>query len=345
MKSSLRSASPTLLSPPAAPQGSQVRNWFSLPDTDPVVDHIKTVMWDQENAPTRWRTARLSPAAYVYWEQETGWKVVAKFYISKTGDAASHHAEREYQRTRQAWEYLGAEQAGRPVKPLGLWEGALFLEFVPGLTLEDQIAIRRSQPGKLAHILATVGRFLATLHANSVQPDATPDFGQAADYAHRLVDNLVKHGVLRGHPGVQSGLELLIEKWASDPLVWEHPQARSHGDATTTNFIFPPQGGVVAIDWERSQAADPAADVGRLMAEVTHSVNRHGGNFAEGDAFAEHLASVYCANLPSDWDAERLMCRARFYQATSTLRIARNGWLAHLDRLALVLQAFALLAK
>jgi len=334
-----------LLTPPTPPLESQARNWFPLHEPDPVIDHIKTVLWDQVNAPEGWLAARLSPAAYVYCEKKSGWKVVAKFYVPKTGKDARQHAEREYQRTQLAWEHLGAEREFRPVQTLGLWEGALFLEFVDGFTLEDQIAVRRSRPGELARVIVTVSKFLSKLHTNSVQPKSPPDFGQAADYAHRLVENLAKHGVLQNHINAQHGLELLIEKWATDPLMWEYQQTQNHGDATTSNFIFPPDGGVVAIDWERSQTADPAADLGRLMAEVTHSVNQHGGDFSEGLAFAQELADAYCASLPASWDAERLLYRARFYQATSTLRIARNGWLARLDRMALVLHAFALLSK
>ena len=36
--------------------------------------------------------------------------------------------------------------------------------------------------------------------------------------------------------------------------------------------------------------------------------------------------------------------RAVFFRATSTLRIARNGWLSRLERTALVAEALALLA-
>ncbi len=345
MKNMLAHSPPALLTPPSPPPESQARNWFLLHEPDPVIDHIKTVLWDQERAPESWLAARLSPAAYVYCEKKSGWKVVAKFYVPKTGKDACQHAEREYQRTQLAWEHLGSEGDFRPVKPLGLWEGALFLEYVEGFTLEDKIAVRRSQPGELARVIAAVGKFLSKLHLNSLQPKSSPDFGQAADYAHRIVDNLTKHGVLQNHTSVQHGLELLIEKWATDPLMWDYQQTQNHGDATTSNFIFPPGGGVVAIDWERSQTADPAADLGRLMAEITHSINQHGGNFAEGLAFAKELADAYCASSPASWDTEQLVYRARFYQATSTLRIARNGWLARLDRMALVLHAFALLSK
>ena len=45
--------------------------------------------------------------------------------------------------------------------------------------------------------------------------------------------------------------------------------AFTHGDATTSNFVFPWDGGVVAIDWERFAVADPAADVGRFAPVAT----------------------------------------------------------------------------
>jgi hypothetical protein len=40
---------------------------------------------------------------------------------------------------------------------------------------------------------------------------------------------------------------------------------------------------------------------------------------------------------------DALIERARFYRASSTLRIARNGWLSRPERSALVLEATALL--
>ena len=335
----------TLLTPPLTPRENQAHDWFSLPNPDPVTDHITATFWDSEVAPDSWQVARLSRSAYIYRETETSWKVVAKFHAPKTGKDAIHHAEREYRLTQQTWKDLESDQEVRSVQPLGLWDGVLFLEFVDGLTLEDKIAIRRSQPGELLRTIRTVAEFLVKLHGNGFKPKSTSDFGQAADYAYKLVDNLTKHGVLQNRPSVQNGLGNLIEKWVTDPLMWDYQPTRNHGDATTSNFIFPPEGGVVAIDWERSERADRAADLGRLMAEVSHSVNQHGGNFAEGLVFADHLATAYCNELLSNWDKESLVFRARFYQATSTLRIARNGWLSRQDRLALVLQAFVLLSK
>lgn len=40
---------------------------------------------------------------------------------------------------------------------------------------------------------------------------------------------------------------------------------------------------------------------------------------------------------------DTLIERARFYRASGTLRIARNGWLSRLERSALVVEAMALL--
>ena len=344
MKATLYNPPTILLVPPVVHDEHQTRNWFSLPNPDPVTDHLTTVLWDQEARPVSWLAVRLSPAVYIYCEETTGWKVVAKFYVPKTGTDAAYHAKREFQLTQRAGECLPSDQDLRSVQPLGLMEGALFLGFVEGLTLEDKIAIRRSQPGELFYTLDTVGKLLSKLHKSSLERKSIPDFGPAADYAYKLVDNLAHHGVLQSHPCVQNGLGRLIEKWATDRRMWDFQSTLNHGDATTSNFIFPPEGGVVAIDWERSDTADPAADLGRLMAEVTHSINQHGGNFSEGQTFAQHLAEKYCDYLPSNWNANALLHRAQFYQVTSTLRIARNGWLSRLERTALVLQALALLS-
>jgi aminoglycoside phosphotransferase (APT) family kinase protein len=286
----------------------------------------------------------LSTAVYVYQEEQTGWMVVAKFYVPKTGKDAIKHAEREYQRTQHAWRCFRYDQKNRSVKPLGLFDGLLFLEYVNGFTLEDKIAVRRNQPGELLRVLQTVSKFLAKLHLDCVQPKIPPDFGPAADYAYKVIDNLFRHGVLQRHPDVKNGLVRLVEQWSQDETMWNYRPTINHGDATTANFIFPPHEGVVSIDWERSELADPAADLGRLIAEVTHSINQNGGDFAEAQIFSQHITDAYVKSLPPDWDSCTLLHRAKFYQAASILRIARNGWLSHQDRLGLILEAFALLS-
>jgi tRNA A-37 threonylcarbamoyl transferase component Bud32 len=334
----------SLLAPPELPFENQFLGWFPLPVSDVIASHIATTLWDRETAPESWLVARLSTAVYVYREEQTGWRVVAKFYAHKTGKDAVHHAKREYQRTQQAWECFLNDQEVRSVQPLGLFDGLLFLEYVNGLTLGDKIAIRRNQPGELLRVLQTVSKFLAKLHLNCIQPEIPPDFGSAADYAYKVIDNLSRHGVLQRHPDVKNGLGKLVEQWSQDETMWNYRPTINHGDATTSNFIFPPHGGVVSIDWERSEFADPAADLGRLMAEVVHSINQDGGDFAEAKIFSQQITDAYLCSLPPDWDSCALLHRAKFYQATSILRIARNGWLSRQDRLSLILEAFALLS-
>jgi thiamine kinase-like enzyme len=286
-----------------------------------------------------WEVARLSRAAYVYRDTATHWAAVAKFYIVKMGEKAERYADREYSLTQQARESGLAEGPIRAVRPLAHWRGVLFLEYVNGLTLEDIITVRSSRPGTLASSLDRTARLLRTLHTHSLQSDLAPDFHPPVTYARKIVEELVRWGVLKSDPVTRDGLLCSIERWAARDTMAQFAPVLIHGDATTTNFIFPGNGGVVAVDWERLYAADPAADLGRLMAEVSHSIRQHGGSIAEVVHYVNHLTNAYC----DGGEAEALLERARFYRASSTMRIARNGWVSRLDRATLVADALALL--
>ena len=159
------------------------------------------------------------------------------------------------------------------------------------------------------------------------------------------MDNLSRYGVLKDNPIIQDGLLCQIRRWAEKPEVHHYTPALNHGDATTTNFIFTNQEDeLVVIDWERSRVMDPAADLGRIMAEVEHSISQHGGDVREAQPLIEHLVKVYADTVSKRIDAEALFERARYYRAITSLRIARNGWLSRLERTRLVAQAMALLA-
>jgi aminoglycoside phosphotransferase len=334
----------TTLEPPADVPEMQRGDWFRLATPDPVAQYLGGQLWYGPVAPLAWEVARLSHAAYIYRETETHWATVAKFYTIKTKDRAERYADRELESTRRATAAGLVSGTVRAVQPLATWRGVLFLEYVDGLTLEDVIAVRRSRPGTLAESLDGVARLLATLHTHSPQAGATPEFEGALEEAHRYIRDLVRWGVLESDPVVQNGLTRQIERWASRAAMTDFAPVLTHGDATTTNFIFPWQGGVVGVDWERLYEGDPAADLGRLMAEVAHSVNQHGGSVAEASPFVARLADAYARALPPSQDARRALERARFYQASSTLRIARNGWVSQVDRMGLVAQALALLS-
>jgi hypothetical protein len=332
-----------LLRPPADVPHMRRGDWLALSAVDPIVEYLDAAHWPGSDVPPIWEMARLSRAAYVYREAASGWAVVAKFYTAKVGPEAVHYAGRELGSIQQARASGLAEGDHRALQPLATWRGILFQEYVEGLTLEDTIAVRRSQPGVLVPRLENTARLLATLHAHSVQRDNVLGFQPAVDYAFEVIDNLAKYGVLKDDPIARDGLHRLIEAWVERPQMAEFTSTLTHGDATTTNFIFPWSGGIVAVDWERLHVGDPASDLGRLMAEVIHSMARHGGNVGEAKVLLQRLADAYRHAIPPSWDADALFERACFYRATSTLRIARNGWLSRLERTTLVVQAMAIL--
>lgn len=342
MSVTMKSAPP--LVPPAEVPEIQRGNWLDLPADDPVVEYVVETLWDNPAHPASWATARLSGAAYVYREAFSQWGVVAKFYTAKASSSPHKYASREWRRTRRAAAAGLDRGEARVVKLLGLWRGALFLEYVQGLRLEDVIAVRQSQPGRLAASLEQAARFLVSLHIHTGQPHYQPKFESYVTYAHRVVEQLAGHGVLQYDPIAVDGITRLIDHWASEDKMRDFAPVLTHGDTTTTNFLFPERGGVVVVDWERLRVGDPAFDLGRLMAEITHSINQHGGSVVEAEPFVHRLVEAYRQALPVNWDAAALVDRARFYRASSTLRIARNGWVSRLDRTALVAQAMALLA-
>jgi hypothetical protein len=318
--------------------------WLSLSADDSLVEYVTDALWDRPERPTSWELARLSNAAHIYRETSTGWAVVAKFYAVKAGSSAQKYARRERDCIRQVQALGLVDEKARAVDPLTLWRGVLFLEYVPGLTLESVIAVRHNQPGKLTEALEWVAKFLVKLHVHSARENEQVDFESSVRYAHGVVEQLAKYGVLQDYPLTRDGVTRLIDRWAARPEMEAVVPTLTHGDATTTNFVFPGPGGVVVVDWERLYPGDPASDLGRLMAEITHSINQHGGSVAEAEAFVQHLTDAYRRALPQGWD-EGLISRARFYRASSTLRIARNGWVSRLDRTSLVAQAMALLTR
>jgi hypothetical protein len=328
--------------PPETPQLLR-GEWVTPPTPDPMTEHLAT-RYLEGTGEREWEVARLSQAAYAYRELTTGWAAVAKFYVVKTSSDAGRHAANELAQIRTAQAAHLAEGPVRAVRPLGLWRGVLLLEHVDGLTLEDVIAVRRSRPGTLTDRLRRAAELLATLHVYGPRPDSEIDFTAQVAYAHGVVHDLVRWGVLKHDPVTADGLGRLIDRWADRPSMVSFTPTLIHGDATTTNFIFPWEGGAVMIDWERMEPGDPASDLGRLMAELGHSIQQHGGTVTEAVPAIQHLTDVYREALPADWDSDAVIERAGFYQASSMLRIARNGWVSRLDRTALVARAMALLS-
>lgn len=336
-----------MIAPPCQLPEIQRGVWCALPDDEPVIDYLSRTLWDHPRPPVAWEVARFSNAVYLYRETTTHWSVVAKFYGTKTDhSSAMRHATREFECTAKAVRTCLADgNQKRAHRPLAVWRGILFLEYIDGLTLEDVIAVRRHRPGTLLPSLALTAELLATLHTNSEHTNSVPEFAHAPAKAAKHIDTLVNYGVLQDDPIIAEGLQHLVDHWAGKAAMREFVPTYVHGDATTTNFVFPWAGGVVGIDWERFNIADPASDIGRLLAEISHSLKQHGGSVGEAVPEIDYVLAAYFDRLPADWDPELFLTRVQFFRALSTLRIARNGWVSRLDRTVLVAQALALLAN
>jgi aminoglycoside phosphotransferase (APT) family kinase protein len=155
---------------------------------------------------------------------------------------------------------------------------------------------------------------------------------------------LEKHGVIKDEPAIGAAIRKLISSWRLKPAMSRFTPALCHGDATTTNFIFPDQGQVVGIDWERLKVSDPATDIGRLLAEINHTLDQFGESRPQIAALEQLLLNEYADRAALAGDAEEFRQRALFHQASSTLRIARNGWISRMDRMALITRAMAMLS-
>jgi thiamine kinase-like enzyme len=334
----------TLIDPPVETPELKLGNWTPLPCDDLIVEYLTNNLWQETQQPESWQVARRSQAVYVYRETRTCWQAVAKYYIVKTGEKAEKYPRREMMLIQQAREASLSTGLIRAIRPYGVWRGVLFMEFVDGLTLEDVIAVRRSRPGTVIPSLGKVAQLLALLHSQKLDCSETETAEDITAEARKIVDNLSKYGVLKDSPIIQDGLIRQISRWPEKPEFHNYALALNHGDATTTNFILSNQGNeLVAIDWERSKIADPAADLGRIMAEVEHSISQHGGNLGEAGPLIEHLIQVYAQTVSKTLETEALIERARYHRAITSLRIARNGWLSRLERTELVAQALALL--
>lgn len=334
-----------LLEPPVELPGFHKNDWFEIPVEDPTIDYLVRQLWDQPQQPDAWEAARLSKAVYLYREKVSRWTVLVKFYSAKTGSASSaeRYAANEFKRTQELHSLDWKDKSVPAPRTLALYRGALFLEYINGLTLEDTIAIRRNRPGTLLPALEKTARLLSELHSQCAQPAYPRNFHYEIADTTKYVKELAHKGVLEGNQVVADALYRQIDCWSEDPVMIAYIPASIHGDATTSNFVIPWDGGLIAIDWERMWTADPASELGRFTAEVSHSVQRYGGDNHEAQQLLKFITQTYCQGLPSDWDAELLLQRMRFYQASSTLRIARNGWLPRLLRTELVLQALSLL--
>src|SRR5262249_50278932 len=121
-------------------------------------------------------------------------------------------------------------------------------------------------------------------------------------------------------------LQVAVGSWSDDSAMRAFQPAMIHGDPNAPNFLFPTAGGLTVIDWEHLTTGDPAADLGRLLAEITHSARELQPR--RNPAFLRAvLLRAYQAAVPGAAGWGPFVQRARFFEAMGHLRIAQNTWL------------------
>lgn len=314
-----------------------------IPADDPIVRYLIDQFLPGRNKDSHWEATRFSAAVYLFCECTSGWSAVVKYYRVKTGNRAVTHAAREIEKTAQA-RACGLQTGPlRAVQVLGAWRGVVLYEYVPGATLLELIADRQKEPEFFKSALGNVIKLLARLHTRSLSPQVQSDFQAALDKTHQYVETLSQSRVLGNQGEDFRIIRKLLINWSGCRALTLFTPALTHGDATTTNFIAPEPTHVVAIDWERLGFGDPAADVGRLSAEIGHSLRSNEADENEVDGWLDLLMDTYLEAAQPVCDQETFRLRARYYQASSTLRIARNGWLTEEVRRALLAHAMDLL--
>lgn len=339
---------PTAINEPIPPPeellNARPGEWITLAESHPTISYLNQKITGRART---WEGARFSKAVYLYRESGTSDPLMVKYYQPKTGADAVRHAEGEHKKIKRVQSLGMASGPLRVIKPKAVWLGVLFLEYVPGLTLADIIAVRRSQPGFMHASLIKVAEFLVKLHTAETNTEAESPLSNSAHtfkVARKYVAQLEKYGVLEDEPDIAEAIKNQITSWERKPIWSQYKPTLCHGDATTTNFVFPSQEEVVAIDWERLIIADPATDVGRLLAEINYSLRHQGAQGPEIKSLIDITKTNYAEARLINEANDGYMERTRFHQAYSTLRIARNGWIPRTERMDLITQAMAMLA-
>ncbi|MFZ2088326.1 MAG: aminoglycoside phosphotransferase family protein [Desulfobaccales bacterium] len=219
----------------------------------------------------------------------------------------------------------------------------LLLEAIPGPDLDHYLS-EAAQGRELEACLGQLARLAELLVFFHTRPlphlPLSPE--PVLAYFQKLRGQLQALGLLSPEE-----VTLLAEESQAWEARWgEHldRQVLVHGDATPTNFLFPPQR-VVAIDLERLRPGDRLFDLSWVAGEIRHAWGWRGRAFEESETAIRHFFRSYISALPADAAlTRRIFALNPWYMALAELRIARNAYLSWEYRRALVAEAQRCLA-
>lgn len=325
------------------------RRYLGLLQTDdPLYDYLKydiqPQLTDFIETPV-YSSYRLdgSNAVYLYEENHTNTRVIAKYFYSEreeNDETAAQHLETEYTNLETARSY-GFDRAPFYIaRPLGVNPDLgelLIVEYCDGELLSSVISrsIKEKNSALLFDKLAVLAHFFAELHNRSALPDQV-DFTHACRYMNKVIKQC---GTLINE--TEAGeFYSLCDSWHARSEMWEDCLVLVHGDATPENFVFSGEDEVKTFDLERSMFADRIFDIGRIAGELKHFFLMNTFDDFAAEPFIGHFLWEYATHFP---DREQtfysITRRVPFYMGVTLLRIARNFWIDQDYRLHLIDEA------
>jgi len=201
------------------------------------------------------------------------------------------------------------------------WEGGRNLDYFL------QRAIYQDEGDPLLARLGRLASFLARLHQKTLK-ERTVNWQPVKTYYQKVLGQLSGEGLVSGE-GIKI-FSWLIDQWLSRLAGLNTLQVLVHGDATPTNFIFPSERELVAIDLERMKTSDRIWDLGMVCGEIKHAFLWRRRDRSGAEPFIRHFLKGYASFFSESEKMFRRICRVNpLIMAVTELRIARN---AYLDR-------------
>lgn len=206
--------------------------------------------------------------------------------------------------------------------PLGLVQ-----EWEAGRNLDCflQQAIYQNDSAPLFARLGQLAFFLAGLHQKTENGLAV-EWEPVQRYYRKVLSQLSEGGLVSTEE--IKNFFWLIDQWLSRLAGRNTLQVLVHGDATPTNFIFPSEQEMVALDLERVKSSDRVWDLGMVCGEIKHAFLWRRRDRSGAEPFIRHFLESYASFFPESEKMFNRICRIiPFIMAVTELRIARNTYL------------------
>ena len=315
----------------------------------PFFHYLADIVYPQLVAPLGEPRFRIEPLAGSHWvflfsEETSEQRVIAKYcFLPKSVKNQNLILiEREYDSMLllRGLGFTGSPcRVARPLGnrnhlPLGLvqeWEAGRNLDYFL------QQAIYRNDGAPLFARLAQLAFFLAGLHQKT-QNGLLVEWQPVHTYYQKVLNQLSEEGLVSTDE--IKNFSWLIDHWLRLLAGRKALQVLVHGDATPTNFIFPSERELVALDLERVKFSDRVWDLGMVCGEIKHAFLWRLRDLSGAEPFIRHFLKSYASFFPEPEKMFDRICRViPFVMAVTELRIARNTYLDRAYRRYLIGEA------